>query len=447
MTQLSTKLASAVDEIFNLIDHGESATDAIVKTSSAYSLLPDQVTALCRLYNRSSSISQRAIDGPLEQKLGAVAIVDPRVVIRKMSERQRSKAAMFSADSAANIVLDAEDRWNQPATPKMASMKVRVAPPAEKTIDKHAGLHHGLSGTALNDVMDDLNRKVASLIAEGELLLKQADTAVGVATQTLIKSATANKMDVTRLKQAEFALRNESEDAREVFSSLQQLVEPYLPQHKRASLHAEPEVPQKYLPGVVDATGIVPAIKRATAAVSTVRTRLPELAGKIAALREEAHIIRSNLQGFTVENRDLYLGKGTLKEAQLEHINKVASTASSLFGYMVGKSKMAPKTPTVAQTPAEKFRLRLQHPQHEANLAAVRSRRTLQELLVDDPILSGMPEEQVISAFNELSAYSPQVTEHPAALRAILRQYMQNNSSSFDLSQIRNLERSANRYA
>lgn len=438
MSNIAQKLAVAVDTVLNLMDSGEQPRAAIVKTAASQNLLPDQVTRLCQLYNRSATLSQRLGETDLGAKLGEIQVVDPREVIKELTERQSSKVASLAiSKNLLRLVTTPEP------TPKVAASPAATVVAESPAPDRLNGLHHGLSGVALVELRNNIQKKIAGLQADGEQLLAFAN---GVANLTFeaTKRSIEQYGNCQRIKQAQFWLANQQQEENlAMLTNIADILSRSLPSNKTAGLDAAIEPPKTYLPGVVGDHSLTHYVQKLGQAMSVLRKHLPEIGAKIAALREEDYLIKKSIRGSAVVNRDFVLGDQTLAERQMEHIRKVAGAVSSYLGSAVGASKPAPAAAPQRGNISriDKFRLKLQHPQHEANLNAIRSRRALQELLVDDPVISSLPENDVIAAYNEISAYSPQAVGNTAVMRAVLRQYLQNNSSSFDLSQLRKLER------
>lgn len=438
--ELKAKLAKCVDTVFDLMNSGDDARKAIVKTASAESLLPDQVTRLCQLYNRSASLSQKLSPGDLATKLAEAQIVDPREVQKELTERMMPKAAGFGQLSITQSLI------NRPA-PSQAARKTAKAPeptPAAKPqVDKFAGIHHGVSGVELVELRHDIKRKIAAYINEGEQLLSYA-RATRKSAAMAVRRLVSISRDPAVLKQAEFYLESHDAGAQGILAEIATTQLTSLESRKLAAAPAGP--PTKYAAGIIGHGSLTAHVMRVAAAEKTVREELPKLASKIAALREEDYLIKTKIRGTQVVNRDIVLGDTTLLDRQLDHINKVASVFNSMVGSTLAKAfpgadaKGSQKVDNI-----DRYRLKLQNPQHEANLASIRARRSLQELLIDDPVISAQPENQVVAAYNEIAAFSPQVVERPAVLRAVLRQHLQNNASSFDLGSIKNLERTTNK--
>lgn len=444
MSNIKAKLAVAIDNVFDLMSSGVEPREAIVKVSS--SLLPSQVERLCQLYNRSVSIDSRVLGKELSTKLGTVESIDPRDIIKTLEKRaelryQQHTEVPKSAALLKSFSVNAQVPSSASVTPKLA--KSPEAQP-EVTRSSFEGLHHGLAGEALLAKRNELKSKIAELIHEGEQLLAISESNAAIAVKSLVKLTGAGTgTDLSKLGQVKYYSVEQEPKLADIFEALLEQVADKLPQCKRASLKSllPPTRVYTWQSGVVGEGSAVAAVKRAQQSVDELRDRLPVIAGKIAALREEQHLIESSVVGNRVERRSAYLGPGTKLDHDLEHIAKVASVITSTIGSLIAGSGAGSKGGGKDLSDSDKFMLRLQHPQHEANLASVRARRSLQELLVDDPIISSAPETDVIKAYNELSSYSPQSVQNPAVLRAVLRQYLQNNASSFDLSQVRQLER------
>lgn len=433
MDQITSTLATAINDVFDLLGKGETPRVAITKTARMRSMLPDQVTRLCQLYNKSATINQRVLGDNLQVKLGHVQIVDPREVLKDLSQQRidREKPVLSKTASLVEKLSAAPEPAGHQST-KVASAPAVDAKPQD---DRFAGLHHGLSGVKLYEIEKQIETKIASLLGDGEQMLKYTESALSLAERVMVKSASIHRGDTSRIKQAGYYFREIEPQYKGLYDYLLDRVEGQIPYTKRASLR-DTDTPSGWLDGVKGPQSITGFVKRAGQAVDMFREEVANLVGKVAALREERYLISSRKRGGEVHNRDLFYGYESRLAADEDHIRKVAGAASGFAA-----SRLFSSPPQQPMSEVDKFRMRLTHPQHEANLSAVRARRALQQLLVDDPVISQQPEGDVIAAYNELSAYSPQAVQNEAVLRAILRQYLQNNASSFDLSQIKQLER------
>lgn len=68
---------------------------------------------------------------------------------------------------------------------------------------------------------------------------------------------------------------------------------------------------------------------------------------------------------------------------------------------------------------------RISSPDHEDQLREIQTRAMLQDLLTNDPVISGYDPHEVASAFNELSQLAPRTAAQPVLARALLRKSLQ----------------------
>lgn len=441
MPKLQDTLQQAVSTVFDLMDNGETARSAILKTASGHHLLPDQVTRLCQLYNRSASITQRIAPAELSIKLADAQIVDPREVLKELTERKTQKTAAFPVCSLASQLVTSTRQTLGRSEPKysgaITNRKTASLSDSDTTlaVDRYAGIHHGVKGSDLVELREGIKRKIAGYQHDGAQMLSYMEAQSEIAARA-VENLT-QQTNLSNYKEASYWLQSHHPEVVPLLELLATSVGTVYQQQKVASLPASTEPPVTWTNGVTGPGSAVACLVKLANAVEQFKSQVPELAAKIAALREEDYIIRTHMRNGEVVNRDVVIGGQTLKQQQLDHVRKVANMVNSYIGSMLAKKTTA--EPSMSKL--EKFKLQLQHPQHEATLRSIRSRAALQSLLVDDPVIASHPEGDVLGAYNEISSYAPNVTENPATLRSVLRQYLQNNSSSFDLSQLRSLER------
>lgn len=443
MSSLQNNLVRAVDRVMAIMEDSDTtAFDAIVKVASAQSLLPDQVDRLCQLYNRSAVLTKRLSPGLLSDKLASVDPVDPRAVQQQMTKNIKKQASAPLLPTVNKLLTASRQTVfsGQPETPKRASMTVRkpdIGPPP--TSDPRAGLHHGVSGVELVELRNAITSKLAALEQDGEQLLKYAEVMTGLAI-TSVKKLASMSNGAERVRQVEYWVSQNKPDGAPILQEVMLNQLSKLTNEKRAAIGNEP--PASWLPGVVGEQSATSYFSDMLDAVRQVQDGIPKIGAKVAALREELYLIGQKTRQGCVENYEFVMGDVSLRERQLDHIAKVANLVDAYLGSALASGGSKPANPKTL-TPVDRYKLKLQHPQHEAALGQVRSRRALQEMLTDDPVISASPQEEVVAAFNELSAYSPKITQNPATLRAVLRQYLQNNASSFDLAQVKSLERNS----
>ena len=443
-TSLQDNLIGAVNEAITLTEGGDDPLTAMVKVASARSLLPDQIDRMCQLHNKSVLLTHKIAASTLSERLDeSASIVDPRQVRERVLMRGTKQAAL-QLPATERMLEASRKQLFEPELPVAMTVKRASIDVASQPVDRHAGLHHGVAGHELYELRKTIKAKLAALDDEAERLFADTNTLAAVGVLAVRKLASRD-IGPQAIRQVEYRL---SEVCRAAIPLLHGTVRHETSnyfQEKHAALTASP--PTGWLPGVTGPTGAATYFEQGYRALQRFAVELPGICAKVAGLREELFLLDQTTHSSRVDNRGCVLGSDTLKDRQLGHIAAVASKTADfvqtyLASLMASGGGAKPSSPR-SLTPVERFQLKLQHPQHEAQLGSVKTRAALQTLMVDDPVIAATPDEQVVAAFNELSAYSPQITQNPAAFRAVLRQYLQNNSSSFDLAQIKNLERAA----
>jgi hypothetical protein len=423
-----------------LIDSGSVPRTAIVKVASKRSLLPDQVDRLCQLYNRSNSIATRVGSDALMTKISAVDVVDPTSIRDELAEMSEKKSAMAANAKVAamptlNRVLSLP-RSAEPPRPSdiPGSVKTAAAPVVE--VDPTHGLFHGLNLKQAYAELGKLDARYQTAQRSISKLMVAAEVA-GNCCMDVINAKVAAGADEF-LQQLHYQLREHHPRVQWLGDGITQYAVSRLPSYKQAEFKLDDNfTPVEDLPYMAQA---VDSIAKYAAALEALDAGLVEHSAESARCRELAWIIKSNLVDGGVKNSGFYVGDKTLADEQMEHVEKVASITSMFFGSQLGKLTDQPSEPK-GSSKEDAFVLKLGTPQHEANLRAIRTRAALQQLMVDDPVISSTPEHEVIGAYNEIANYAPRAAETPAVLRSVLRQYLQNNASAMDLAAIRKLER------
>lgn len=435
-------LDGAIGDVLTLIDSGSVPRTAIVKVASKRSLLPDQVDRLCQLYNRSNSIATRVGSQELVSKLSAIDIVDPAAIREELADLREKKSAMAANEKIASMPVLARVLSQTPSTepPRPADIpgqrKVASAPVVE--IDPTHGLYHGLTLKQASAELQALDARYQAAQRKIATLMVAAEVAAECCRETINIKTAAGAEDF--LQELHYQLREKHPRLQWIGDEVTQYAVSKLPSYKRAEFKFDdtfiPASNSNLVPEAVD------AISKYASAMDNLAEGLQTNGAESARCRELAWIIKSNLVDGGVKNSGFYIGSRTLADEQMEHVEKVAAFGETIFkGMMDRVSPPVLKSNTQSATPEEGFMLKLGTPQHESNLKAIRARAAIQQLMVDDPVISSTPENEVMSAYNEIADYAPQTMETPAVLRSVLRQYLQNNASAMDLAAVRKLER------
>jgi len=118
---------------------------------------------------------------------------------------------------------------------------------------------------------------------------------------------------------------------------------------------------------------------------------------------------------------------------------KQAGVISSVLGSTIASRMGGPKAVDAlippSRTPAEREAdisekyLTTLDPEHEAALKAIRAEANLNDLLVNDEVISGYPEDRVTALYNQLAEAAPRATEQRLLLQSYLRRMLQQSDA------------------
>lgn len=430
-------IANSVDQVLSLIDSGTHPRKAIVKVASVNGLLPEQVNRLCQIYNRSTSLSSRLGNNDLSEKLATVTVIDPREIQKELSQKNLERSITSRQSKMASMTT-----LNRVLTQKtQTAVTEKVAESPQVIVDKKDkthGIYHGMSFENAIKELDRLKAKHASIQEEGLALFVRCKNQITVLKDLISKKAAHPTNGVDFLNQVRHKIEQSYPTIQWVGDPVISYAVDSLPSFKRASIESEfATIPRIY---GIDAKQIFVEFEKLAALVKDIDENAPALASTAADVRERYFLLKTHLTENGVKNSSFHFTDRNYADIQEEHISKVASMFGAMLGTQLNRMRQPP-VPSSGANREDEFRLKLSNPQHEANLASIRTRTALQELMVDDPVISSANPEDVVAAYNELANYSPGALQNPAVMRAVLRQYLQNNASSFDLSEIQKLER------
>lgn len=124
---------------------------------------------------------------------------------------------------------------------------------------------------------------------------------------------------------------------------------------------------------------------------------------------------------------------------------EAAPKAASFLGAVVGGglARMATQAaPKPTGELAGDMLAKLDDPQQEDELRSIQARTLLQDLMMNDEVISGYDPEQVYGAYNEISQTMPRAATQPAIIRSILRKRLaQGSLEPFEAAEMANIER------
>lgn len=452
MQNVVDQLESAADK-FAVLQQQMPSHEAMVKVASDMNLNPEMIRRTAQVLNRATMNYQRLYEEGLDQKLADAPIIDTERVIRDVygvsdEDKPASKVASFEDTPESRLLRQIEMR-NQTKT--AAAPQPKVQAPAVNV----EGLYHGMRAVEVAETRNDL-------LKERKLAVLDVARARGVASTQIEAlghrlASMSFKTAAAVINQAKFYFEETNPAARAVVLQLADT----MPVEAQLKLALYSEVPETWHPELFDKK-FAPECEACVRHIEKIADVTERSIVKVAAIDEALAMIQEGFDGKVVRRTGLNHA-GTMKDRDIERIRTKLASVKDLSweeflaereeyakeagimpaalagaaGYGKGQKPAAPTTPSKL----DQYALALSNPQHEAALSSVRTRASLQELLATDPVISASDRAEVVRSFNELSQHAPRAVEHTAVLRAALRQMLTNNTSIFDLQQLRSAER------
>jgi hypothetical protein len=121
-----------------------------------------------------------------------------------------------------------------------------------------------------------------------------------------------------------------------------------------------------------------------------------------------------------------------------------APFAWGMFGGAVGNGlndTVKHMQPPTTQSLVQQNMSSLTDPQHEANLRNIRMQAMLQDLMTNDPVISGYDPDETLTAFNEIGEASPRAADQRLVMQTLLRKRLaQGVLDPFEVDQLLGIE-------
>ena len=164
---------------------------------------------------------------------------------------------------------------------------------------------------------------------------------------------------------------------------------------------------------------------KAARAVHTAKLEYHELHEKTA---EEVDTLMSPFQDNPVKKSILSDKTGSLMQNRL---------LANMAGGMVAGAGLGSDTDPVDDVEAS-----LSSPAHENELQQIQARAMLQDLMLNDEIISGHEHGDVLNAYNEIAQLSPRAATQPAVIRPLLRKRLSQSSiEPFEAGEMATIEK------
>ena len=120
----------------------------------------------------------------------------------------------------------------------------------------------------------------------------------------------------------------------------------------------------------------------------------------------------------------------------------VLGYGSSQFMNPIAKQVFPPKEDQI-----ESIKGQLETPEHTNNIQAIRTRAMLDDLMANDPVISGYERDEILQAFNHLSELAPNaLTTSNMLTKSLMRKYLEQGQmlDTFDIDQLLGAENKLN---
>lgn len=439
------RLMRAVEATANHVNDGLSPTAAVIKAARDHQLPPGGVTKLVHAFNTARTTRQRVDHTDIYQKTATVELADAAQALEAIYPETVKTAAevrrdsVLSTDYATSPKSFLRDRERTKLAAQPLAPLVTEKPKPYKADQSHAiKMAYGERDRCIRETEEARRLKSAAMD-------KMSSTFCSL-TQLCMRSS-AHPLDVIRRN----VLAMHGEKAAQVVDQLA-VVTPSLTKmsHHRTSgatwdrCSREPAVGPIY-EKIATMLEQIKAFQTAEANYETVKTAnearsavalapFVQRPGGDGSLWDLPSPAPSPPTGSPMPSSAAGLDKSAMPSVW-QTLGSVA-LAKGLFDG-VAKDMKAPDSDSMINKTLNK----LTDPEHEGKLRAINTQATLQDFMLNDPVISGHNPDDVIDAFNEITQLAPSISDQRAPLQAMLRKKLQQGSlDTFDVDQALKLE-------
>lgn len=423
------KLISAIERAATLVNAGSSPNDAIVKSASEANVPAGHINLMVHAYNTGRTTKQREQGDDVTEKSADFQLADADAVLESLYPKQVKTSSELLSES-------------------IVSTEYAVSPAGflarrNAALEKTAAAQYQLPAKTF--VPPPRDEKFAAERAYSQKVAEKRAAEETRRISTMAYQKAADSMDKLHdyfrkpghmsfgdaLREVDLRLGAEG------VSVLNKLAAVYPHLEKQAATgvtHLGLTGPYSLVTNVLDAVDEYNAAKSNLDAVKQ--------AAVISKKNEPTFITGSILYNPLEEPL-------TLKSAADDGKKKdsaPAPTFNSFGGTMAGLGKLmgggAPETETDPMKLKQKAYASIAGPDHENRLQQIKSRGVLNDLILNDPVISGYEPHEVASAYNQLAELAPNFTGSSAAMQALLRKRLESGGlADFDVKQLVELEK------
>lgn len=410
--ETETKLVRSLEKVANLVQDGETPSDAIVKVAQGDDLPIGHVQLMVQAYNNARFNQQRKSSSLLAEKTAHFTLANPKDIYEQLWP-SNVKEAHVKLMRNHNEIADDYSRPPENITPDRFSMphftKVAKALSASgKSLPRESDYHMKKAHSLLKEL--DVEH------AEKRRLMNAARDKVAESFDDLNDYFKGNyHLPFTAVKEAAVLLYGPEADP--IFAHLAdvspRLLKDSVGHYKCAVDRTQPPYTliEKCLTNVSDYlhrfNDLGKFSKQAGAATADLMEQFMPL--------QRIPIRGSLLQHRGVEKCADNLGMLT---------GPIGQIGQTVMGHALASQLMKGTEPKEPEKMERKSLISLMDPAHEQRLRGVRAQATFHDLMANDEYLQGADPTHATKLYNEISRVSPRAVDQPLLMRALLRRYL-----------------------
>jgi hypothetical protein len=423
------KLITAIERAATLVNEGATPNDAIVKSAAAANVPAGHINLMVHAYNTGRTTKQREQGDDATEKSADFQLADADTVLEALYPKQVKTSSELLSESIVSTEYAVSPAGflarRNAALEKTAAAQYQL--PAKTFVppprDEKFAAERAYSQKVSEKRAAEETRRISTMAYQ-----KAAD-AMDTLHDYFRKPGHMSFGDALR----EVDLRLGAEGV----SVLNKLAAVYPHLEKQAATgetHLGLTGPYSLVTSVLDAVDEYNAAKSNLDAVKQ--------ASVVSKKEPPACITGSILYNPLEAPLTLKAAAGDVKKKEPEAPQPLTSFGGTManLGSMLGGG--APETATDPLKQKQKAYASIAGPDHENRLQQIKSRGVLNDLILNDPVISGYDPHEVASAYNQIAELAPNFTGSNAAMQALLRKRLESGAlADFDVKQLVELEK------
>jgi len=416
-----SKLVKAIEKTATLVNSGTDPSAAIAKAASEDGIPPGHINLMVHAYNTGRTTRQRQEGDDVLTKAADFPLADASKVLELLYPEQVKTAAAVEEETIVST---------QYALPPTGLLERRQKRAVSKM--KHDWTLGGID-KAPEPYPDDPRERMKRAYAEAEKLRRESDELRRRMSAAFDKMASTFVELTNYFRQpggspipvvGETAFLLHGDKGRQIVDEVVR-VTPGLAKmsmHKVAAVVDQTTDNECYamISQLLDEIDFYKEAKRKYEAQTKTASESSE-----ALLRPFVQRSRSVLEGYSTDSE---------KSAAMFPALIGASALKNLFGGPMASGKPAPSA-------VQKQLTDLTDPEHEQQLRNIQTSAMLQDMMINDPVISGYDPTEATDAFNEIVQTAPRAANKRAIMQSLLRKRLEQGTlDPFEVEQLLSME-------